>query len=237
MLVVALAAPRVLADRAEDLVRIHTEAIGGKDRIAALAAVRATGQVIAGGKAMRFTMIAARPDQVRVETESAGRTLVQASDGKNPPWEFDTGHWPPQYHDMTTTVAKTFADDAEFDDPLVAGSARGFSVDYAGEVESDGKKMLRLLVTHRLTESFSVLLDPDTYFIVKRVEQRKGALGETVQVVTYYADFRPVEGVLLPHRIALVTDGRIVQQTQIDSIEANPEISADTFTRPMAAAK
>lgn len=235
--IAALAAPSALADRAADLVRIHIEAIGGKDRVEALSAMRAVGRVVAGGKMMHFTMIAARPDKVRVETEKDGRTLVQATDGKNPPWEFDTGHWPPQYHDMAADVAKTFTADAEFDDPLVAGSARGFSVDYAGEVAASGKKLIRLLVTQNLTESFSLLLDPDTYFIVRRVEERKNALGNKIFVVTYYADYRPVEGVLVPHKIALVSDDRVVQETQIDSIQGNPEIAPDTFTRPAAAGK
>src|SRR4051812_3711459 len=79
------------ADTGEELARIHVEAIGGKQRIAALVALRATGSVVAGGKQVRFTLTAARPAKVRLETESGGRTLVQASDGAEPPWEFDTG--------------------------------------------------------------------------------------------------------------------------------------------------
>lgn len=231
---VALATPRALADRAADLVRIHTEAIGGKERIDALSAMRATGRVVAGGKMMHFTIVAARPDKVRIETEKDGRTLVQATDGKRSPWEFDTGQWPPQYRDMAPEIAKTFATDAEFDDPLVAGAARGFSVDYAGEVNSSGKKLIRLLVTHNLTESFSLLLDPDTYFIVRRVQEKKGKFGDPIFVVTYYADYRPVDGVLVPHKIALATNDRVEQEMQIDTIEANPEIAPDTFTRPTA---
>ncbi len=230
----ALVAPANAADRTEELVRIHVEAIGGKERLAALKSLRAAGQVVAGGKKMRFTMLAARPDHVRVETENGGRTLVQGYDGHDAPWEFDTGQWPPRYRDMAAPVAKTFTADSEFDDPLVGGSARGYAVDYAGEVETEGKKLLRLLVTRHHTEVFSLLLDPDTFLIVKRVDEKKNALGGTVHVVTFYADFRPVDGVLLPHQIALTVDGRVTQQTKIESIEPNPEIPADTFSRPRA---
>lgn len=237
LLVIALRVPEVWADRVADLVRIHVEAIGGAERIAALTKMRATGQVIAGGKSMHFTLLAARPNQVRVETENDGRTLVQGTDGKNAPWEFDTGQWPPRYRDMAPAVAKTFVADAEFDDPLVGGEARGFSFDYAGEVPSDGKNLLRLLVTRNLSETFALLLDPDTYFIVKRIDERKNPLGGTSHVVTYYSDFRPVEGVLLPHQVALAIDGRPVQQTKIEAIEANPELPADSFTRPLVGAK
>lgn len=223
------------ADRAEDLVQIHLEVLGGKARITALASLRATGNVVAGGKRVRFTLTAARPDRVRLETDLGGRTLVQASDGVEPPWEFDTGIWPPQYRPMAGSAAKTFLADAEFDDPLVAGSARGYSFDYAGEVSVDGKKLLRLLVTRKMTETFSVLLDSETYLVVLRVEQRTSPGGRRVQIVTRYDDFRPVEGVLLPHEVTVATDGKLSQQTRIDRIDANPGVPADAFTRPKAA--
>ena len=231
-----LAAP-VQADQAADIARIHLEAIGGRERIATLVGLRVSGYVMAGGKRVRFTMIAARPDRVRLETQANGRTLVNASDGVEPPWEFDTGTWPPRYREMNETAAKAFTADAEFDDPLVAGEARGFVLDFSGEVERDGHKLLRVLVTKKLTETFFLLIDPDTYFIVQRLEERVGAGGRKRQIVTRYDDFRPVDGVLLPHRVTLETDGRVEQQMIMEKIETNPELSPETFTRPRAMAR
>jgi hypothetical protein len=230
-----LAAPFLArADMATDIARIHLEAIGGPERMAALKSLRVSGLVQVGEKRMKFRMIAARPDRVRLETESDGRTLVHASDGVEPPWEFDTGTWPPKFRDMSESAARGFVADAEFDDPLVAGPARGFVLDYAGEIEVGGKKLLRILVTRNLRDSFSVLLDPATYFIVMRVDERTTAGGRKRQIVTRYDDFRPVDGVLLPHRVTLVTDGRVEQQMLMERIDSNPEVKPELFTRPKA---
>ena len=226
----------VRADRAAELAQIHTEAIGGMKRIEALKAMRATGHVVVAGSQVRFNLLAARPALVRLETERGGRTLVQGTDGMEPPWEFDTGTWPPQYRSMNATVAKTFVADAEFDDPLVAAESRGFTLDYAGEMVVEGRKLLRVLVTRKLAETFSILLDDDTFFIVMRVEHRESAGGRRLQVVTHYEDFRPVEGVLLPHSITLAVDGRATQQTKIARIEANPDLSEARFSRPKVTA-
>lgn len=220
------------ADPAADIARIHLEAIGGPERIAALKSLRMSGVVVVGDKRMKFRMIAARPDRVRLETESDGRTLVHASDGVEPPWEFDTGTWPPKFHDMSESAAKAFVADAEFDDPLIAGPARGFALDYAGEVGVGSRKLLRLLVTKNLRDTFSVLLDPATYFIVMRVDERTTAGGRKRQIVTRYDDFRPVDGVLLPHRVTLLTDDRVEQQMAIERVETNPEVKKELFTRP-----
>lgn len=229
-------ATAVRADRAADLARIHLEAIGGKERVEALSALQASGQAIAGGKEVRFTLLAARPAKLRLETQKGERSLVQGTDGTEPPWELDTGTWPPKYREMADTSARVFAADAEFDDPLVAGTARGYTLEFAGEVEAGGRKLLRVLVTHKLRETFSVLLDDETYFIVMRVDHRTSPSGRKIQVVTHFDDFRPVAGVLLPHRITIAADGQATQQTKILKIEANPAVAAGAFTRPKVAA-
>lgn len=219
-------------DRVAEVARIHVEAMGGRKRVEALAAFRATGHVTTAGKRVRFTLTAARPNKIRVETEQGGRTLVQASDGVEPPWEFDTGTWPPRYVPMKENVGETFTDDAEFDDPLITGTKRGNTIEYAGEVSAGGKNLIRLLVTRNLTDNFSILVDPSTYLIVARVEQRTSAGGRTIQITTRFEDFRPVDGVLLAHSIVVSTDGRITHQTKIEQIVANPKLTDDTFTRP-----
>ncbi|HVU33066.1 MAG TPA: hypothetical protein VHE61_06505 [Opitutaceae bacterium] len=230
--VLAGVAATARAGQVAEIIRIHDEAIGGAARIAALKAIRASGHVVAGGRKMQFSMLAVRPNQVRVETDEGARSLIQAYDGKNPPWQFDTGTWPPRYSKIPPSDAKVFAADAEFDDPLVGGAARGYTFDYAGTVKSDGKELIRLFVTQDLTDGFSLLLNPDTYLIVERVEDRKDVFGHTIHVLTLYGDYRPVDGVLLPHRVTVVVNGRATQQTVIDSIQGNPDIPADSFTRP-----
>jgi outer membrane lipoprotein-sorting protein len=229
-----LGSPSLHANRIDELVRIHTEAIGGASRIEALKAMRATGTVSTGGSTVRFTLFAARPNRIRVESQRDGRTLVQAYDGDEPAWEFDTGSWPPRYQDMPEAAARTFVDDSEFDDPLVGGAARGYDFDRVEEVTVDGRKLLRVLVTHRLLLTFSLLVDPETYFIIGRVEQRRNPLGGKSSVITEYADFRPVEGVLLPHRIVLRIDGQVRQKTTIEAIQPNPDVTSETFSRPKA---
>ena len=227
-----VAAVSVRADRMDDLAKIHLEAIGGKERVDALGALRATGQVFAEGKVVRFTMLAARPAKLRLETESNGRTLVQATDSAEPAWEMDTATKPAKSRAMDDGVARKFVADAEFDDPLVGGAARGYVFDFAGEMTIEGRKFLRVLVTHRLTDSYSLLIDDDTYFIAMRLEQRMTAGGRKTQVVTHYEDFRPVNGVLIAHKITVSVDGNVSQQTKVLRIEPNPILTDGSFRRP-----
>lgn len=230
-------AASLVAGPADDMARIHVEAIGGAERITALAAVRASGQVTTGGQTVGFRMVAARPNRVRTETESGGRTLIQSYDGKNPPWEFDTGAWPASYRPMKDAAATLFVADSEFDDPLIDSEARGYQLDLAGEVQAGERRLTKILVTRNGGLPFFILLDTETFFIMQRIDVRRQASGRSVEVVTRFERFRPVDGVLLPHLIEVAIEGRVVQTTSIEAMEPNPKVDAAIFRRPESPAE
>lgn len=228
-------AEKAKAEKMKELIRIHTEALGGAKRLEKLSAIRATGlSGIDGKPVVRFTLTAARPARIRLETEGGGRTLVQGWDGQEPAWEFDTIKWPPQYRAMAKDAAHQFTTDAEFDDALVAGEKRGYALEYGGEIESNGQKVIRVIVRRKAEDVYALLLDTKTYFIVARVESREGKDNQKSQVITRFEDYRPVEGVMMAHTVTVVVNGKPVQQTKIAKISANPALTADTFSRPKA---
>lgn len=215
------------ADRATEIARIHVEALGGASAIRALASMRMTGDVLARGTRVPFTLLVARPNRVRMETRFPDRVVIQASDGESPPWESD----PAGQRAMSAAAAERFLADAEFDDPLVQARERGADLEFAGETEVRGRKLLRLLVSRSLTENVFILVDPATYLLAFRVQELTRT-GRRVEVVTRYDDFRPVAGVLVAHEITLFVDGALSQQAKIDAIVPNPPIGIETFARP-----
>jgi hypothetical protein len=223
------------ADRLAELMSMHVEVVGGKEQIAALAAVRASGVIFLPGKRVKFTLTVARPNLLRLESEADGHKFLQAYDGVDLPWQFDSNEWPKRYRGMSDESSDQIMVDAEYDGPLISGQARGFKVTYVGETEVNGRKFAQLQVTWRLRQTFSLLLDPETYLIVYRVDTRPKGEGRE-ESVTHYDDYRPVDGVLLPHEITTTVEGRVTDQMRIDRIEANPPINAGMFTRPDRAA-
>jgi hypothetical protein len=74
------------ANEAQMLARIHVEAIGGEQRLAALKSLKVNGHVDIDDRRLHFTLWAARPNQLRMETRASDRVLIQATDGVNQPW-------------------------------------------------------------------------------------------------------------------------------------------------------
>lgn len=217
------------ADFARDLVRIHTEAVGGREKVDALKAFKATGITRSERGDLRFIMWAARPNLFRIEITSGDRTIFQAWDGKREPWLADSKTR--QVAVMRGERALDLKAEAEFDDPMLAGADRNVTLDYSGVVEEDGRKLIKVFVTQNFTENSYVYLDPATYLIVRRDLMRRRAKREVI-VRTDYHDFRPVSGVLLPHRMVVSQEGTKLHETIIEKIEPNPFVPRGIFDLP-----
>lgn len=216
----------------DQLTRIHLEAIGGGERLAKLTTLRARGYVRIENRYLQFTLLAERPNRVRMETHTLDHVIVQATDGVNPPWQMDPRDEPPQSRLITGVEAREFAADAEFDDPLVNSAEKGYTLDFAGETAWDGRPAIRLLVTRRLVDSFYLFIDPETFFIVGKQAVRRLDYGREIKMETFYRDFRPVAGVIMPHRILVHADGKFLHETVIQKVEPNVPLPAGSFTRP-----
>lgn len=228
--VVAGASP-ARADFADDLSRVHLEATGGREAQAALHALRATGVTRINGKEFPFILYAARPRSIRIETLGDSGTLVRVFDGVHAPW---------QKTDLLASPARLsaaseadFVMEAEFDDLLYEFRSRGIELEDAGRTEGEVRPCLRLLATVRLTASYTLYLDEETLLVVRR-DQRKVVRGKMAVVETYYSDFRPVAGVLQPFRIRVQSGERLITETEITEMVANPEVPPGFFSPPVS---
>lgn len=220
------------AESEDEIVRNHIAAIGGAARIGALTSYRAVGKLIEAGQQIPFIMTAARPNRMRMELRYPDRTLVQATDGTGSAWEIDTSKHPTRSTPMTGAAAREFLSEADFDDPLVAGEKHGYRLLYAGEQKFDGARVLRVLVTQNLTETFYLLVDPEAYLIVARIDQTLTAAGPRPSIITRYRNFRAVGGVLVAHQVSIYVDGMLTQEAKIEEMIPNPSLPSDTFTAP-----
>jgi outer membrane lipoprotein-sorting protein len=216
-----IAAAPCRADRVAEIAEIHRAALGGTDRIAALHAFRSTGELRIGSVTALLTVTAARPNKLRVETRYSDHVVVAVFNGSTAMQR--TNDEPAQA--LGADAAYGLAEAADFDDPLVAPAEDGCVVEYAGETTVDGDAVFRLLVTRRLTKTYFLAVDQRTYFIVQRLDTSNGA----AEMLTRYADYRPVAGVLMPHRVSVETPGQPARVAVFEHIEPNPVLGSDVF--------
>ncbi|MFZ9683319.1 MAG: hypothetical protein ACO3DQ_09000 [Cephaloticoccus sp.] len=223
------------AARAEDaasLARIHEEAIGGRLRLGLLQTMRVEGEVLIDGRRLEFTLWAQRPNQIWMETRADDRVIIQATDGVNPPWQMDPNAEPPKPTYLPVSASLEFSADAEFDDPLVNYEAKGYTLDYAGTVDWYGRRAFKLFVTRRHFTGYYLLVDAETYFIVGKESVRNLGFGREIPIETRYDDFRPVAGIIMPHRVVVTSEGKLLHETRMRRVRANAPVPPDAFAMP-----
>jgi hypothetical protein len=226
-----LSAGVLRADSLDELVQLHREAMGGAARLEALVAMRAQGHVVAGGKTLEFELLAQRPNCVRITMRGGDRTLVQGCDGANPPWRWEPGKAEPA-SPMKTAEGREFAADAEFDDPLASSADRGYRLDFAGRVAWRERQVARILVTRSDMAPAFLLVDPDTFLIVARLTTRRLPSGRELEVETRYDRYRPVAGVLLPHRVETWVNGQRTGELVLTTVQSISPPPLETFAMP-----
>ena len=115
--------------------------------------------------------------------------------------------------------------------PLHDFARRGISLDFAGDAVVDGRRVQKLLAVVRFTQVVTLYVDEETRLLVRRDQTRRVQGRETV-LETRYSDFRPVAGVLLPWRVKTSAEGRVLTETIIEAMDANPPLPAGFFAPP-----
>lgn len=221
----------VAADLAVDLARISVEAAGGVQAHRELRAFKVDGTTRIEDHEVIFILYAARPRSVRIETLGESGSLVRAFDGVRAPWAKDGLTEPPRR--LGAAEEQEFMLEADFDSPLFDSQARNISLDYAGQVTVDGRVYHTLLATMRFTDVSTLYLDEQTSLLTRRdVKRRLG--GKVVTVETHYGDHRPVAGVLMPHHIRTVVQGRVMNETVLREYVPNPLLAPEFFAPPVA---
>lgn len=224
-------AGRLAAEMAMDLARVSVEAAGGLAAHAALSGLRATGVTKVGDREVGFVLYSERPDRVRIETTSEGRTLVRAFDGVHAPWKKDGADG--AVRALSVAETKDFLMDADFDNPLYLPQRRNISLDYAGEGVNEGRPCQKLLAMVRFTDLLTLYVDDETHLLVRK-DVTKRVRGKKVVVETHFSDFAPVGGVLMPRRIRTVVGEVTLHETRIIKWVANPELAEGFFSPPTA---
>ena len=217
----------------DQLVARHVAAKGGAEALAGLRALKATGTHLIFSEPAPFTLWRARPDRVRLDTVMLGMPVVESYDGETgwasqPPAGAD---WSLPMTPAELTAAQAIAD---FDTPLIGWAEKGHAVTLEGREDFDGVDAWRLEVER--AEGFT-----ETWFLDAESHLEAGKLGPAhdfghpAEARTWFDDFRPVAGVMIPHVVEseyFIRHRKLV----IEAVEANPELPADLFAMPPLAA-
>ncbi len=222
---------------ADEVIAKSIEAIGGKEKLAAVKSKKMIGRTLMQGMEFPFTVQQKPPNLFRVDVSVQGIQVVQAFDGKTA-WQIS-----PQSGGkaevMSPIQATTFRNQANFNGPLVDYKEMGFKAELVGKEEVEGTSVYHLKLAPKndsvkaLYGDFTthIYVDADTFLEMKMTITGEME-GNAFEVDIYPSDYRKVDGLILPHSIEIKSGGQTITQQVIDKIELNVDVADSLFKMP-----
>jgi outer membrane lipoprotein-sorting protein len=234
-LVSAIFSWQSLAQNIDELVGGHLEASGGVAKLKALKSLKVSGKLVmpmmtqnasAGGSATEAPVIIQikKPNLVRMEIDLQGKQLVQAFDGETA-WSLRPGSKEPDILSWDEGGMGEMADlflreIADLEGPLVDSKNKWNKVELLGKENVEG------------TESYKLKLSPKDGFVRYLFLDAKGLLttkltrpGSEFLMETYYKDYKPVNGLMMPYTIESRVDGNTFSKLTLE--KAEPDVAVD----------
>lgn len=233
----AAAQSRAPALSTETIVQRFIAARGGLPAIKAIRTLKMAGTMRPGGfdVQLKYDETIDRPGSVRIDATIQGLTLVESYNGSTG-WQIQPFQGRKDAEDVSADDAKSLAEEADFETPLIDAAAKGATIENLGVTDIDDAPAYVLRVRLRNGDDETWYIDPDAFLPVRMVTHQK-VRGSDVYNQTDFGDYEKVDGVYFPFEIASGPKGSTVQQrVTYDTVVANGSVDPVLFARPAAPA-
>ncbi|MDB5777414.1 MAG: putative signal peptide protein [Herbaspirillum sp.] len=178
-----------------------------------------------------FAMELMRPRKMRLELQFQGQTAIQVYDGahgwKLRPFLGRTGV--ESFNQEELAIA---AQQQELDGFLIDHAAKGSRVDLAGQEAVEGHNTYKLKLTLKSGDVRYLWVDAGT-FLEARVDGVRKIDGKPKTTMTYFRDYKPLNGLLFPHVFETRVEGdKDSQRIVVEHVALNPPIIETRFAKP-----
>lgn len=179
-----------------------------------------------------YVMELQRPRKTRVEIVFKDETAVQVYDGVNG-WKLRPYLGRKDVDPYTAEELKTAAEQQELDGPLINYAAKGTKVALAGTDTVEGRDAYKLKLTLKGGQVRNVWVDKQTFLEVKMDGAPRRLDGKLHAVAIYLRDYKPVDGLMIPHLLETTVQGvRDSQTMTVERVALNPKLEEARFAKP-----
>jgi len=237
VLALAVMAPFVLAQTADEIIAKNVQARGGAEKLKSVQSIKSTATLSMGpGMEAPGVLIQKRPALARLEFTIQGLTAVQAYDGKNA-WQIMPfmGKKDPEL--MSADEAKETEEMADVDGPLVDYKSKGHQVELLGKEKIEGTDSYKLKLTMKNGDVQTIYIDADSFLEIKE-ETKRTVRGSEQEVESAIGDYKEVNGILFPFAVESSVKGSAEKQKiTITKVELNLPTDDSIFKMPPPAPK
>ena len=179
-----------------------------------------------------FVLDVKRPRKARIEVQFNGQTAVHVYDGENA-WKiipfldrYDVEPYPSEEMDDAPAGL-------DLDGPLIDYEAKGTFVECEGTERVDDRDAYKLRLTMKDGTVRRIWIDAQTFLEVKVDGTPRRFNGKLHAVATYYRDYKPVQGLMIPHLFeTALEESAQTEKVTIERVVINPTLEDKLFRKP-----
>jgi outer membrane lipoprotein-sorting protein len=216
---------------ADQIIQKHVEAIGGVEKLNAIHTLVVTGKAsILGQTEAPLVIQVMRPNRMRLEITYQGKTVVQAFDGTTA-WTINP-LVDPEPRESTDDDTRAAQESSDFiGGNLVDYKSKGNMIQLVDREEIAGLAVYKLKITKPSGSVEYDYLDAKSFLPVK-TEGKRFQFGQQILYESRIADYKPVEGVLMPFSVKQLVNGRLAMEITIEKMDANVAVDEAVFRMP-----
>jgi len=221
----------------EQIIQKNVEARGGLAAWRAIQSMTETGKMDANSKGtvqLPFKLEMMRPRKTRLEIVFNGHTAVQTYDGTNG-WTLRPYLGRPDPDPYSEIELRKSAEQQELDGPLVDYAAKGTTAELVGVEQVEGKDAYKIRLTLKTKAVRHIWIDARSFLELKIEDMPRILDGKPHNVDTYFRDYRPVSGLMIPFTLeTAVKDVVGSKKLIIEKVELNPKLDDMEFAKPQS---
>ena len=220
------------AQTLDEILAKNYQARGGLDKLQAITAMKMSGKIVIPAQGLEMPIVTwqKKTGKMRVETTFQDKKIVQAYDGRKAWWIMPFLSEDPQ--EMAQDQARLFAEQADFENPLLVFREKGYKLELLGREDLGGTAVFKLKLSKTDGKEIYFYISAASGIELKSTLTLKNGETETLNEILY-GDYRPVSGVMMPFYVENKIDGKTQMQMTLEAIEINPAMDDTFFTMPI----
>jgi peroxiredoxin len=199
----------VRAQTVDEVIAKHVAALGGIEKWRGLESL----STVSRSEHFSSNQYWKKTNRIRIEVLLEGPTPgrdVRVFDGTKG-WRINPMEGSTDPRLMSDKEVAGLREESDWLKELVDYEAKGHKVKLEGSEELEGKAAYKLKLTKSSGEVIQIFIDAKTFLEMRRVRGHKAPWGEEIVQTIKVGDYRPVGGLLLPHRV-----GESVREYQVN---------------------
>lgn len=209
--------------------------VNSAEKVAGLQTMTIKGKIIQGAMEMEFTNTIKRPGKLYIEVPVQGQVMKQGYNGEIgwmvAPW---SGSLDPV--EMTGVQLSSMERQSDMDGTLYDYEEKGYTTTLEGEEDLEGSPVYLIKQVNEEGDIFLHHIDTENFvnLMTKAILKIQGS---TIEVETFFSNFKPVEGIIMPFSIESKVDGQTQTHIIAEEIIIDEPVDDSIFEKPPPAAK